>query len=777
MTSRPDPELLRVAQEITTRALTIDESTARSDFVTARCEGNSLLAQYVTGLLTDELTIEGAPDPELQPPEAIGPYRITDLIGAGGMGRVYRAEQTEPVQRQVAIKFMRSTVENAEQKIRFMAERQALARLSHPNIAQLFDAGTTQEGYPYFVMEFVEGRPLVLYADLCELTIDQRLQLFLAVCDGVAHAHLKGILHRDLKPENILVTTLGDRPTPKIIDFGIAKAVDDPLVEQELHSGVVALGTAPYMSPEALTSDPESRDEDVRSDVYALGVVLYELLTGRRPYQRDGRSVQRLVAEIESGDAPRPSAGLGTTDDVPVEELARRRRLEPEGLRRKLADDLDWVVMRAIHADRDQRYSSVVDLSTDIRRYLANQPVEARPPTFSYRATKFVRRNRSIVLATVLALAALIGGFGAAVYGLLTARSAEAEARQQALNAAEQQAAAEAAADFLKELFLDIDPFNPGASLRGGEQTVQELIDQTARRLLEDELAEQPRLRAQLMSDLGLLYLQLGSPERAEPLLDAASRLHEVNQFGTDLDLADIESHFGLLKELRGDYPAAEEHYWSAYRIALRLLGVDHPSTARARTSLAKIVLTQNRHDAALPLLTETVESIRRSSGEANQDYTNALNSLAFAHYAAEDYAAAESLFRDSLLAGISYREPDEPAMGVGHNNLAMAMLMQGKIDAAEAEIGLALSIFEASMPDHWRTANARTVLAACRIEQGAFAEAEALLVENYPRVIDGRGINSPYAREIRARFVRLYDAQGQPERAAPYRDSAELER
>jgi eukaryotic-like serine/threonine-protein kinase len=357
---------------------------------------------------------DGPFDPELtQPPraaapvrETIGPYRLLELVGEGGMGDVWLAEQTRPVHRRVALKVIKAGMDTAQVVTRFEAERQALALMDHPAIARVFDAGATAQGRPYFVMEYIRGESITGYASRHRLSIHDRIDLFLQVCEGVQHAHQKGIIHRDLKPSNVLVTLQDDRPVPKIIDFGVAKAMTRSLTERTLHTEFGALvGTPEYMSPEQ--AEMSDLDVDTRTDVYALGAILYELLTGALPF--DGKAlrvkpldeVRRTIRELEP---LRPSTRVTT--------LARTepvsRACDPATLARELRGDLDWITMKALEKDRTRRYGSASDLAADLRRHLANLPVLAGPPSTAYRIQKFVRRHRVGVAAAAGTLTLLI---------------------------------------------------------------------------------------------------------------------------------------------------------------------------------------------------------------------------------------------------------------------------------------------------------------------------------------------------------------------------------
>jgi WD40 repeat protein/serine/threonine protein kinase len=359
------------------------------------------------------------------PGASIGPYKLVRELGEGGMGTVWLAEQQEPVQRQVALKVIKPGMDSRQVIARFEAERQALALMDHPNIAKVHDAGTTANSRPYFVMELVQGVPLTRYCDEQRLTPRQRLELFIPVCQAVQHAHQKGIIHRDLKPSNVLVTLYDGRPVPKVIDFGIAKATGQLPSEHSVFTQVgQVVGTLEYMSPEQAELNP--LDIDTRSDVYSLGVILYELLTGSTPLQRK-RVKQAAMLEvlrlIREEEPPTPSARLSKTDELP--SVAARRGLEPRKLSGLMRGELDWVVMKALEKDRNCRYESANGLAQDLERYLHDEPVAAGPPSASYRLKKFLWRNRGPVLAAGVVLLVLVGGIIGTTVGLVQAEQSQ----------------------------------------------------------------------------------------------------------------------------------------------------------------------------------------------------------------------------------------------------------------------------------------------------------------------------------------------------------------
>ena len=400
------------------RAAYLDEACAGDDEL--RGEVESLLSQEeklpeemvenLLGVMAPDLELTGVVDPQPDP-ESVGPYRILRRIGEGGMGVVYLAEQSGPVRRKVALKLIKLGMQSAQVLARFEIERRALALMSHGNIARVFDAGATNDGRPYVVMEYVPGAPLTEYCDRRRLGTDERLRLFMEVCRAVQHAHQKGIIHRDLKPSNILVMEQDDGPIPKVIDFGIAKATEQRLTERSVFTQVGRMiGTPEYMSPEQ--AGAVHQDIDTRSDVYSLGIILYEMLVGVLPL--DGRllrsaahdEIQRVIREVEP---TRPSARLITLGHE-TNDVARRRGTDSRALSRSLRGDLDWITLRALAKDRSRRYDSASELAADLARHLADEPVEAGPPSAAYRLRKFVRRNRGKMAAAVLVLVSLVAG-------------------------------------------------------------------------------------------------------------------------------------------------------------------------------------------------------------------------------------------------------------------------------------------------------------------------------------------------------------------------------
>lgn len=437
-------------------------------------------------------------------PDTITGYRLLEVLGQGGMGTVYRAEQQNPIHRTVALKLMRPGLGEMARR-RFDAERQALARMQHPHIAQVFEAGWTANLQPYVAMELVDGQHITAYCDQRRLDLDARLELFVGVCRAVQHAHHKGVLHRDLKPSNILVTEVAGRPLPKIIDFGIAKALDGPLIEQTLMTGEALLGTPGYLSPEAL----QGAEVDTRSDIYALGAVLYRLLLGVLPF--DETTLSRLIHRQTTEDPPgMAQRGQELETGVLAQHAALRRR-GSRALLKALDGELDWIVSRALARQALQRYGSAAELADDIERFLHHEPVQVGPSTADYRLRKLLRRHRPAFAMAGVVVLALAAAF---VLRSLEAQRAN-RAAEQARRAAE---ATQQVSEFLVDLFAVSGPVAgemdvEGAAWRWDDAALRHTLEREARRV--DELGQEPRVQARMLHVLAGIYKHLGELERA----------------------------------------------------------------------------------------------------------------------------------------------------------------------------------------------------------------------------------------------------------------------
>ncbi|MGH7527388.1 MAG: serine/threonine-protein kinase, partial [Gemmatimonadales bacterium] len=502
----------------------------------------------------------------------LGPYRLVRELGRGGMGAVYLAERDdEQYDRRVAIKVVPAGLLSGGLRMRFLLERRILASLEHPNIARLYDAGVGEDGTPYFVMEYVEGRPIDLHCDEGRLPIRARLALFDQCCDAVQFAHRNLVVHRDLKPGNILVSNDG---VVKLLDFGIAK-----LLRTEVDGGTTLTGlggfqplTPEYASPEQLRAEPVS----TATDVYALGVLLFELLAGCWPYHPRDRSVLSYERAVLEQDPDRPSAAITRTPDDPA--VGERRSTTPAGLRRQLRGDLDNIVLTALRKEPERRYPSVQHLRDDVRHYLESRPVSARPATWGYRTRRFVRRNRVGVAAAAVVVGALIAGLAGTAW---QARAASREARR-----------ADQVRQFVVELFQVSDPDRA----KGDTITARALLDRGAERL-DTELAAEPELRAEMLAVLGGIYQKLGVYDRARPLLEEALAVRGARLGPRHLDAARSAADLASLLYEQGQYPRAEKLTRSALAVQRELLGPEDTLVAASMTSLGAIVNAQGQHD------------------------------------------------------------------------------------------------------------------------------------------------------------------------------------
>jgi serine/threonine protein kinase/Flp pilus assembly protein TadD len=486
-------------------------------------------AGYVLTIDRHPLEIAGA---------QIGPYTLIEEIGEGGMGVVYLAEQRAPVRRKVALKIIKPGMDTRACIARFEAERQAMAMMDHPNIAHVLEGGATESGRPYFVMDLVEGIPITEYCDQAGLATRERLELFVLVCQAIQHAHQKGIIHRDLKPSNILVTLCDGAPVPKIIDFGIAKAIRGHLSEKTLLTGLGrVMGTPMYMSPEQ--AEMSGLDVDTRSDIYSLGVLLYELLTGSTPFdqvrlQEAGLDeVRRVIREEEP---PRPSHRLSTLDGEAISTITARRGLDARRLSRLLRDDLDWIVMKALEKDRARRYQSAADFARDVQRYLNDEPIEARPPTLADRAAKWSRRHRPLVWSALASMLIALAAFGFSTFTVLAAYQGEKELR----------AAAEASAEDAEASAAEAG--QSAARAAKNYQMARRAIRQMTARLANEQLAKIPEMREvrrRLLEDAVEFYTTLVKINPDDP--------------GAYFDRARVYRSLRQYDKVRGDYEKACE--------------------------------------------------------------------------------------------------------------------------------------------------------------------------------------------------------------------------
>jgi tetratricopeptide (TPR) repeat protein len=668
----------------------------------------------LAGLDREAATPPGAPSGG-----RIGPYRLVQRLGEGGMGEVWLAEQTEPIRREVALKVIKAGMDTAQTVARFEAERQALAVMDHPGIARVFDAGATAEGRPFFVMEYIRGESITSFCERHRVSIADRIELSAEVCEAVQHAHQKGIIHRDLKPSNVLVTQHDGRPAPRIIDFGIAKAMTAPLTDATLHTEIGSvIGTPAYMSPEQIAR--AGSDLDTRSDVYALGVIVYELLTGATPIDPQAlrqNGLEELRQTIVNVEPARPSARATT----------------------RLPADLDWVTLKALEKDRTRRYQSAGEFAADLRRVLAHEPVSAGPPTTAYRLRRFVRRHRLAVTAAAVVLAALLGGTALALAGMLRAQSAERRA------AADARAAEEVVA-FLTELFRMADP-----ARRAGDITLREIIDRGASRI--DALAAQPRTQARLLVTIGDVYRRLGEPAAARTRIERGLAMLREHGAGT-AEVVDGMGLLGALDEQAGRTDEARALLNEAVATGERALGVDHFATATAWYRLAALELRTGRYAEAEARARQSLAVFERTRGGDSIEAGNALNLIGASLATRNDLASAEPFLVRGFHVLEKVHGPESAAILPPLNNLTNVHRRLGLHGRAAEEAARLVRLAERHYgPETTRVSTALTTQAEALVALGRTAEAEPLVLRSL--AID-RARVGPESTEVGANLTLL---------------------
>ncbi|MHC4991440.1 MAG: tetratricopeptide repeat protein [Planctomycetota bacterium] len=717
----------------------------RTRFLVAACNADESVRSDVQALLDAyEHAPDVLPDSRMIEPETaslepvhegpgsvIGRYKILQTIGEGGFGVVYMAEQTRPVQRTVALKIIKLGMDTKQVIARFEAERQALALMDHPNIARVLDAGATETGRPYFVMELVRGVPITEYCDTHKLDADERLELFLDVCHAVQHAHQKGIIHRDLKPGNVMVTLHDGRPVPKVIDFGIAKAINQKLTERTLFTEYRHfVGTPEYMSPEQ--AEMSGLDIDTRSDIYSLGVLLYELLTGTRPF--DARrlreagygEIQRIIREEEPerpstrlssliGGGPRSrrrKAMAASEDDTSVDDIARLRHTDPASLARELQGDLDWIVMRCLEKDRTRRYETANGLALDIRRHMSHEPVSASPPSTAYRFRKFARRNRGLFATTAVVVTGLVLGLTVAVFGLVEARNALGEKVESLEREQAAREEAQVILDFLSGMLAAPAP----AAGESQELTFPELLRGAAERI-DEEFAERPLVAARLHFTIGRTFQSLGL------------------------------------------YSDAEPHKRTAWNLRREHLGEEHPDTLTSAMSMASFYRVTDRLEEAEQLLMRTAATRSRLLGPEHEKTLSTLNELGRVYGTSGKLKEAEELFQDGYQARRRLLGDEHNATITSLHNLAWIQSNRGELEDAERLMARVLDLLLRSHePDDFRLVSPRWTLANIYRRQARFDEAAAILEQVVEAQEDVRGKTHPSTLSSKYALALVYE-------------------
>jgi serine/threonine protein kinase/Flp pilus assembly protein TadD len=702
-----------------------------------------------------------------RPGSVIGPYKLLEQIGEGGFGVVFMAEQQEPIRRKVALKVLKPGMDTRPVIARFEAERQALALMDHPNIARVFDGGTTESsrsretseaggtltssatGRPYFVMELVKGVPITDYCDQAQLTARQRLELFVTVCQAVQHAHQKGIIHRDLKPSNVLVTVQDGTPLVKVIDFGIAKALGQQLTDKTLFTGFAQMiGTPLYMSPEQAALS--NVDVDTRSDIYSLGVLLYELLTGTTPFEKERfkevgyDEMRRIIREEEP---PRPSTRISTLGQA-ASTASANRKSDPRRLSQLCRGELDWIVMKALEKDRNRRYETASAFAADVQRYLRDEPVQACPPSVAYRFRKFARRNKVALVTGGLVALALVMGSAISTWQAIRATEAEglAETRRDEANseseraiaaeklaqtekAAAERAAAQAEAIqryLIEGMLISADP----ELTLGRKLTVLDVLANGESKV-DTAFPDQPLVEAAIRHTLGIIYLQLGEYGRAQPHLDRAVKLRTRHLGSNNPDTLHSMTGLGVVLARRGRPRESEDLTRTTIRLQTTALGEEHRDTLQSKHNLVTVLLELGKLEEARGLAEETFTTRKRTLGPAHRDTLVSLENLCQCLQNQGEWGEARKR-QEEILIELSKRLPlGDPGLQRVKHNLALMLRREGKLEEARTMLTAVIAGRKETLGMyHPSTLLSQTALAFVWAEQGKLREARKLLEE-----------------------------------------------
>ncbi len=707
------------------------------------------------------------PPDEVEIGTCIGRYKLLEKVGEGGFGAVYVAEQRDPVKRRVALKIIKLGMDSKQVVARFEAERQALALMEHPNIAKVLDGGTTETGRPYFVMELVRGMRITDYCDQNKYSTRERLKLFIQVCHAIQHAHQKGIIHRDIKTSNILITVVDGQAVPKVIDFGIAKAtqggqLSDKTVYTQLHQFI---GTPAYMSPEQAVLS--GVDVDTRSDIYSLGVLLYELLTGHTPFDTKAlldAGLDEMRRIVRDQEPPRPSTRISTLDARERTTVAKHRQTEPNTLSRVVRGDLDWIVMKCLEKERARRYETASALAQDIEHHLKQEPVSAAAPTLRYRLSKFTRRNRAALAVASLVTALLITG--SVISSLQAVRATRAERAQRLLRqqADEQAAIAKAVNEFLRDDILrqadsrvQADShFQADANL-----TVREALERASQRI-GDRFTNQPLTESAIRLAIGDALQAVGRQAESVPHLIRALQLCQARLGPDHLEALRCMDHLAAAYADTGDLSRALPLFEQTLKLRQTSLGRDHPDTLITMYNLGYAYQQAGKLDLAVPLLEQTLELRQTKLGRNDPSTLDSMAQLAEAYYYAGQYDRLLRLSGETLKLRRARLGPDHPATLTSMHNLASAYDIVGKLD-------LALPLYEENLkrltaklgPDEPHTLACMNNLGSDYLDLGDYDKATQLLEHVVERRRALLGSDHPHTLLTMHWLIQTYQARG----------------
>ncbi len=761
MNSNDDPRWLKVKQLF--KAALALPAESRAGFLRDQCGDDAELIAEVSGLLQSAATDDDigeivrnaareavAATAAAKIDQRVGNYKLIELVGTGGMGNVYLAERDDNrFDHRVAIKLLHANLKDRSLVERFELERQTLANLDHPNIARLLDGGETDDGTPYLVMEYVDGIPVDKYCDVNRLSVEQRLRLFQKIGAAVDYAHRNLVVHRDIKPSNILVSESGE---PKLLDFGIAKFIDSAALNYTIaptRQGLAAM-TPEFASPEQVRGETIT----TATDVYSLGVLLYILLSGRRPYLEQSTNMAAIARAICDTEPSRPSTviSLGDERDDVVPQIVSSRRTSVNKLSRLLAGDLDNIVMMTLQKEPERRYPSARALTEDIDNYLADEPVKARPDSLLYRSGKFVRRHRWGVATSLLILALVIGL--PSYYGVQVTEQRDL-AQQEAEKAAR-------VSDFMLSLFKTPDP----SQAQGETITARALLDQGALRI-EQELADHPEVRAAMQDVMGGAYQGLGLYQQSRTLLDNALRTREMLYGRVHPDVLQTASKIAGLTTSTGDFAKSETLYREALQLSRDLYGDDSLSAAELLTGLANAIYEQGRQDEARTLYESALNMHARLSPSPSQAKAVTMHGYGWLLTNMGEFAEAESVLRSAVAMLRETAGELHPEVPAAMNHLTYALMDSGQWDAAEVNMreGLALNI-RILGEEHPSVSADLFTLGTILQEKGRFLEAEDLYRRGLSIDLKLLGDDHPYIATDKNNLASVLKSQGKYDEA-----------